>query len=93
MISEFSKREYCVLIWREHPLMKPTIVAMRPTFAQEYIRFQRNYIEQDLGILDTTQDYRIAFSVADVLYTDPSSLVTVWQITGKELHIMRGDNK
>ena len=92
VINEFSKKDDCVLIWWEHPLMKPTILAMRPTFAHEYMRFQHNFINQDLGIMDMTQDYRIAFSVADVLYSDPSSLVTIWQQTGKELHVMRGDS-
>ena len=88
VISEYSKRDDWVVIWREHPLMKPTILAMRPMYAEAYAKFQRNYIEQDLGIMDKTHDYRIAFSVADVLYTDYSSLVTIWQQTGKEIHIL-----
>ena len=86
VISEYSKREDCVLIWREHPLMKPTIATMRPEYIETYGRFQRNYIEQDLGIMDKTNDYRIAFSVADVLYSDMSSLTFIWEQTGKELH-------
>lgn len=88
VISEFSKKDDHVIIWREHPLMKPTILAMQPMYAESYAHFQKNYITQDLGIMDHTRDYRIAFSVADVLYTDPSSLVHIWQETGKELHIL-----
>ena len=88
VISEFSKKDDYVVIWREHPLMKATILSMRPMYAEAYARFQRNFIEQDLGIMDRTHDYRIAFSVADVLYTDYSSLVTIWQQTGKEIHIL-----
>ena len=88
IIQEVSKDPERVLIWREHPLMKPTILAMRPQCVEMYGKFQLNYIEQDLGIMDRTQDYRIAFSVADVLYSDPSSLVTIWQTTGKEVHVI-----
>ena len=88
IIDAYSKRDDCVLIWREHPLMKATIVTMRPQFIQVYGKFQKNYEEQDLGIMDKTPDYRIAFSVADVLYSDPSSLVHIWEQTGKELHIL-----
>lgn len=88
VISEFSKKDDHVIIWREHPLMKPTILAMQPMYAESYGRFQRNFIEQELGIMDRTQDYRIAFSVADVLYSDPSSLTAIWRQTGKEIHIL-----
>ena len=91
VIEEYGKKDDCVLIWREHPLMKPTILAMRPSFAREYIKYQKDYIRRKIGIMDMTQDYRIAFSVADVLYSDPSSLTIIWKQTGKELHIMRGD--
>jgi len=88
VITDICSDPDSVLIWREHPLMKPTIMAMRPQYIEEYGRFQKNYIDQALGIYDRTQDYRIAFSVADVLYSDPSSLVTVWQTTGKEVHVI-----
>ena len=88
LIDRFSKDPDVALIWREHPLMKPTIMTMRPQYMEEYGRFQKNYIDQGLGILDRTQDYRIAFSVADVLYSDPSSLITIWKQTGKEVYII-----
>ena len=88
VIGEYSKREDCVLIWREHPLMKPTILTMRPQYIHSYGKFQQNFEEQGLGIIDKTRDYRIAFSIADVLYSDPSSLTSIWQTTGKELHVL-----
>ena len=88
LIAEISSDPDSVLIWREHPLLKPTIMVMRPQYMDEYGRFQKNYIDQGLGIFDRTHDYRIAFSVADVLYSDPSSLVTTWQTTGKEVHVI-----
>lgn len=88
VIDEVSKDPDSILIWREHPLMKPTIMTMRPQYVEEYGRFQKNYIDQGLGIYDRTPDYRIAFSVADVLYSDVSSLVYIWQTTGKEYHIL-----
>lgn len=88
IIADISTDPDKVLIWREHPLMKATIMTMRPQFMEEYGRFQMNYIDQGLGIYDRTPDYRIAFSVADVLYTDPSSLIYIWEQTGKEMHII-----
>lgn len=88
VISSVSSDPDSVLIWREHPLIKPTIMTMRPEFIEQYGKFQKNYIDQGLGIYDRTNDYRIAFSVADVLYTDPSSLVYVWEQTGKEIHVI-----
>jgi hypothetical protein len=88
IIDQVSKDPDSVLIWREHPLIKATILSMRPQYVEKYGAFQKDYIDQDLGIYDRTPDYRIAFSVADVLYSDPSSLVTVWQTTGKEVHVI-----
>ena len=88
VIDKYSKQKDCCIIWREHPLMKATIMTMRPQYMQAYGKFQRNFEEQNLGIMDKTRDYRIAFSVADVLYCDPSSLVSIWQTTGKELHVL-----
>ena len=88
IIEQVSKDPNSVLIWREHPLIKATILSMRPQYMGKYGAFQKDYIDRDLGIYDRTPDYRIAFSVADVLYSDPSSLVTVWQTTGKEVHVI-----
>lgn len=88
VINEFSEKEDHVVIWREHPLMKPTIMTMRPLLMLQYGAVQKRYIDEDIGIFDRTMDYRIAFSVADVLYSDPSSLVSVWAQTGKEYHVL-----
>lgn len=68
--------------------MKATILTMRPQCVEAYRKFQQNFIDQDLGIIDKTNDYRVAFSIADVLYSDPSSLVETWKQTGKELHVI-----
>ena len=88
IITEITRDPNTILIWREHPLMMPTILTMRPQYVEEYGRFRKNFEEQKIGIIDKTRDYRIAFSVADVLYSDPSSLVEVWKDTGKEMYVI-----
>lgn len=86
VLQELSPQDNSVLIWREHPLTLGTLRAMRPEFEEEYRRMKDEVITKGDVIIDTTNDYRIAFSVADVLYCVPSSLVSVWKTTGKEFH-------
>jgi len=86
IIRKNALRPDVCLIWREHPLLKATIHSMIPELEKAYQDYQRYYISNDLGILDTTDDYRIAFNIADVLYTDSGSLAKVWEKTGKELN-------
>ena len=77
-----------IVIWRAHPLTLGTIRAMIPDCEYLYSVIRREFEAKDNTIIDDTNDYRKAFSIADVLYSVPSSLIPVWELTGKELHIV-----
>lgn len=87
LLNELTSKDQ-IVIWREHPLTLGTIRAMIPDYEYFYSVIKRDFIAKDNAIMDETNDYRKAFSVADVLYSVPSSLISVWSVTGRELYII-----
>lgn len=87
ILKELTEQDQ-VVIWRAHPLTSGTIRAMIPQYEYLYNVIRREFESKDNAIIDNTNDYRKAFSVADVLYSVPSSLIPVWKQTGKEIHVI-----
>ncbi|MBO5032031.1 MAG: hypothetical protein J6D08_09135 [Lachnospiraceae bacterium] len=75
------------LLWRPHPLIPNTIKSMRPTLWIEYDKLVRNYKEEGWGIYDDTADVDRAVVLSDAYYGDPSSVVQMYQQTGKPVMI------
>ena len=74
-----------LLLWRPHPLMEATIKAMRPDLWKRYQYIVEEYKRKDIGIYDDTPDYSVGFAVSDAYYGDFSSLVQLYQASGKML--------
>lgn len=86
VLSVFKeKRDELVLLWRPHPLIKATIESMRPQLWTEYEKIVRKYIEEGWGIYDDTADMNRAVAVSDAYYGDPSSIVQIYEQTGKPI--------
>lgn len=79
----YENRETCTLLWRPHPLVKATIESMRPKLWAEYREIVETYKKEGWGIYDETPDFHAAFAVSDAYYGDYSSLLLLYQATGK----------
>ena len=82
-----ENQDEVALLWRPHPLIKATIESMRPELWQEYRVIVEQYREEGWGIYDDTADVDRAIAISDAYYGDGSSLVQLYQKTGKPVMI------
>ncbi len=80
-----ENQEDVALLWRPHPLIQATIESMRPQLWTEYDRLVRKYREEGWGIYDDTADLDRAVEISDAYYGDGSSVVQLYQKTGKPI--------
>ncbi len=80
-------RDEVVLLWRPHPLAKPTFQAMRPGLYERYEKIIKKYREEGWGIYDDSAELHRAIAVSDAYYGDNSSLVEMYKETGKPIMI------
>lgn len=83
----FQNREDVVLLWRPHPLMESTLLSMRPELYTQYMELKEWFLEESIGIYDDTADMYPAIGISDAYYGDGSSLVRLYQETGKPIMI------
>lgn len=86
-----ESREDVVLLWRPHPLMEATIAAMCPQLAERYAKIVVKYKEAGWGIYDDSADMYRAIAVSDGYYGDKSSVVWLYQKTGKPVMLQNLD--
>lgn len=82
-----EQQDTVALLWRPHPLIQSTIRSMRPQLWAEYEKLVRAYREEGWGIYDDTADMDRAVVLSDAYYGDQSSVVQVYQETGKPVMI------
>ena len=80
-----ENQDEVALLWRPHPLIKATVESMRPQLWIEYDRLVRKYREEGWGIYDDTSDVDRAIALSDAYYGDGSSVVQLYQQTGKPI--------
>lgn len=83
----YESRDEVALLWRPHPLFASTIAAMRPELGEEYREIVNRYREAGWGIYDDSADMDRAVAVSDAYYGDGSSVVPLYQETGKPVMI------
>lgn len=76
------------VIFRPHPLLRQTIKSMRPDTEEVYNEFVEWCKAQENVIYDETEDLEHALKQADYLISDPSSVLEMWQSTGREYSII-----
>ena len=86
-----ENKDEVALLWRPHPLIKSTVSSMRPQLWVEYEKLVKQYKEEGWGIYDDTSDMDRAVIISDGYYGDGSSVVRVYQKTGKPLMIQNTD--
>ena len=75
------------LLWRPHPLIPSTIKTMKPQLWESYEKVVNKYQEEGWGIYDDSADLDRAVAISDAYYGDMSSVVQVYQETGKPVMI------
>ncbi|MCI8274498.1 MAG: hypothetical protein HFI66_02605 [Lachnospiraceae bacterium] len=86
-----ENQEDIVLLWRPHPLMKATIESMRPELWKEYKEILESYRAEGYGIYDDSPDLDRAIVLSDAYYGDWSSVVQLYEKTGKPIMIENFD--
>lgn len=82
-----EQQEEVALLWRPHPLLESTIKAMKPQMRMEYEKLLKDYKAEGWGIYDDTAELDRAVVLSDAYYGDRSSVVQVYQETGKPVMI------
>lgn len=78
-----------VVIWRPHPLLKATIVSMRPQFIQQYENIVTQYKDRSWMIYDDSSNLNRVLNIADVYYGDKSSVVALCRNIGMPIMIQK----
>ena len=76
------------VIFRPHPLLRTTIKAMTPKVEGLYNKMLQEMKYLKRIIIDESEDLERAMNAADYLISDPSSIVPVWEMSGKEYEIL-----
>ena len=82
-----ENREEVALLWRPHPLFEATIESMRAELGEEYRGIVAGYRDAGWGIYDDTAEMERAVCLSDGYYGDMSSVVWLYQKTGKAVMI------
>lgn len=80
-----ENQDEVALLWRPHPLTQATISSMRPHLWAEYEKIRKQYCAEGWGIYDDSADMDRAVILSDAYYGDISSVVYVYQKTGKPI--------
>ena len=83
VLDIFRREKKITLLWRPHPLNETTMQAMRPQKLEEYKKTIADYRAAGYGIYDDTADLHRAIALSDAYYGDWSSVVSLYEKTGK----------
>lgn len=83
----YENREDIALLWRPHPLIETTLTSMRPDLWENYKEIRDEYIQAGWAIYDDTADMDRSVVLSDAYYGDGSSVVQVYENTGKPILI------
>jgi hypothetical protein len=87
VLEIFRNRDDVVLWWRPHPLMAVTYSSMRPQLYARYEAIVKEFKRGTWGVYDDTPDIHRAITCSDAYYGDWSSVVSMYQATGKPVMI------
>lgn len=85
-IKKYADNDDVCVIFRPHPLMADMISSMMKPYTLKYEAFLRHI--ENYCLIDNSQNFINAMRFADYLVTDPSSIIGVWEKTGKDYEII-----
>lgn len=83
VLETFHSRDDVALWWRPHPLLEATCQSMLPHLLTDYKKIVADYKHGGWGIYDDSSDFYRALTMSDALIGDVSSIVSMYNITGK----------
>lgn len=83
-----ENKDEIALLWRPHPLIENTLTCMRPELWKGYKTIRDKYLAEGWGIYDDTADINRAIAVSDAYYGDSSSVVQMYELTGKPVMLL-----
>lgn len=87
VLTYFKGRQDLAFWWRPHPLMEATLDSMIPQVAAGYRALRDEFLREGWGIYDNTSEMERAIVWSDAYYGDRSSMVELYEKTGKPLMI------
>ena len=87
VLETFKAQQDVVLWWRPHPLLISTFESMHPELLDEYLEIVREYRQDGWGLYDDTAELERAVAWTDGYYGDWSSVIQLYQKTGKPIFI------
>ncbi len=79
-----SKDDRLAVIWRPHPLLESTFKSMRPEMLERYERIKNKFIDEKIGVFDTTPDISDTVAIADgYIGSGASSVINLFGAAGK----------
>lgn len=78
-----ENKDEIALLWRPHPLIEDTLMAMRNQLWERYKIIREEYIQEGWGIYDDSADLDRAIVISDAYYGDKSSVLSLYKQTGK----------
>lgn len=85
----FAGKDDVCLIWRPHPLLDTTFASARSQYQAEYELLKRYYMEENVGVYDTTPDIDKTIALSDAYIGDSGTSVTaLFGIVGKPVYIL-----
>ncbi len=89
VFKTFQEHQEVALIWRPHPLMRPTLQSMRHELLDQYDKLERWFVKEKIGILDKTPDVNATIALSDAYIGDGgSSVVHLFGVTGKPVFVL-----
>lgn len=75
----------CGVIWRPHPLLEATIIAMREELQEQYMLIKNKIIQSANAVFDVSPNIYPAIQISDALMSDYSSIMFQYVVTGKPI--------
>lgn len=84
VFDAFRGRDDVCLLWRPHPLMESTFDSLRETYKPSYMALKKEFIDNNIGILDDTVDVSTSVALSDIYISDVGSSVRLlFGVVGK----------
>lgn len=83
-----KKNKDLAVIWRPHPLLESTFRSMRPEMLERYEKLKQSFIDEKVGVLDTTPEIANTVAIADgYIGAGASSVINLFGAAGKPVFI------
>ncbi len=88
VLNRFKNNSEYVVLWRPHPLMISTIENLRPNQINDYLDIVEWVKETKCAIYDDSSDLYRAIVLSDLMISDESSLIYIYEKTNKPINML-----